>query len=88
MHTTINPKEFSQPIDPSVDIQNLSDITNIYYVQSINQPALVDGYLTAGFILLPFKVFRFKLKNGDDPSLKVWIYNPSHVSVDIQVKTL
>ena len=88
MHTLINPIEFSLPIDPDTDIQNLSDITNIIYTQSVSQPTLTAGYLTAGFILEPFKVFRFKLKDGDDPALKVWIYNPSHVQVSIQVKAI
>lgn len=85
MHILIEPLEFSLPIDPDMDIQSLSDSTYIYYTQSVNQPTLTAGYLTAGFILEPFKVFRFKLKDGDDPALKVWIYNPSHTQVSIQV---
>lgn len=83
MHATINTKEFLA-IDTDSSIQNLSD-ENIFYTESVLEPALVDNYLTDGYLLKPLDIFKFEILVSDDPALKCWLYNPTNDSVQVQI---
>ena len=80
MHVTIEPKDFYE-IDYDTDVQNLSENANFFYVESVGQPVLTNGYLTNGFTLKPLDIFRFL----NDSTENCWLYNPSHVAVRAQV---